>query len=859
LKRRTQTAAAAALLVTAVAIGAITQRSCAPKQAPPRVAESAAPAPPTPPAAGAIDFMEVGHHELDELRAELGLAELEPSLLEVPITRRTLHYVRFYSEDERGRRWFEQLYRRSGAYRTTIEDALRQARLPLDLLWLVAAESSFDPGATSSAQAVGLWQLIPAVGAARGLRIDDSIDERRSPERSSRAATEHLGMLVGQFGTTDLVLAAYNAGSGRIERAVDELRARRRERGQAPQRVGFAHLAQEGLLPRETAEYVPRIAAMAIVGANLPRLGFAHIKPEPELRATPIIVEAETRLSTVARAAGITVGELRKLNPDLLMDAVPPDGERSVLVPAHRYNRALAVLPVFADEDAAAADDLPAEEEVATPAAPAPDLPALVAADYELVKTRIQLAKLLIDVPGSSQASLLGDFGAFAMPVGPQPQQQLRHKKVLWVTGDGTGGAHLGDARLEAQVSALLVPEATEEAVGSGITLRLERNPTATRVTITVQFRGGEPVEVDPPLSTTMVHQTQGDLRYVDAVRPSELDVGLLLAAGRLALLYDQARMRPAAALRARLVRHRRLALEKATSGRAWLTLGDLIFHASHRAFGRILQPRGPDAQTIRDRALLHEMPSMRMPGHATLTIAGNFETEQAREGAAFAISSVGLGIRGRERHDTTAKAPDHRGEVEAEHVDPLLLFAHELPALDAPGHAACLVVLEIAAGKTKSRLVRELVAAKLASSVSTHVDPDWSGSVGTIVVLPLDSAHHLRIEEHIDEALTGLATEGPTAVELAYATAMLASRLNKRLERIHKESGTLVPGKSFTSGARMLEALRPGYHERLLTRIRAVDAKAVKRAARTHYRSQERYIVVQQRGHLDGSMAAAP
>ncbi len=799
----------------------------------------------------------VGQRERSELEAELGLGDLESGDLDVPLSRRTLHYVRFYSEDEQGRRWFEQLYQRSGRYRTAIEDALRAASLPRDLLWLVGAESSFDPNATSPAKAAGLWQLIPAVGTSYGLRIDAFVDERRSLEHSTRVGTRHLRKMLDELGSLELAMAAYNAGSGRITRAIEELRERRQARGETPGPIGFGHLAADELLPQETAEYVPRIAAMAIVAANLQRFNFAHVVPHDELRTTPIVVSPETRLASVARAAGITLPELRTLNPALLAEAVPPGRDSQVLVPSERYSRALAMLPVIADEDAKALDDLPEGDAVAAaepiPKAPAPP-ESTPPADFELAMSKLELARLVLDAPLPGDG--LGDFGKLAF-AGKSQLLAKSHKQVLWVTGDGSPKGGPADARLAADVSALLASDATEEAVGHGITLRLERDATASRTAITVSFRSGGPTQANAPLSTVMVRQLESEVRFTDVVRPTELDVGLSLALGRLGLLIEQARRRPAAALRARLERHRRLAVEKLPQGVAWLALSDLLFHPEHPAFGRVLDPRGSDADQLRDRALLAEMPSVRMPGQATVTLAGNFEPDEAKQRVALALASLGLGMDGREPAGASG-SPKKRVDFEAPVAGPLMLVGHELPAPDTADHAAALVVLELLGGKKRSWLVRELAEARLATSVGTHLDLDWESAVGTLVIEPRDASQGTAIEQHLDKAVAHLVDEGPTRVELAYAKGMIVFGLQKQLERLGAGAVPPGPGKPNTSPERMLEALHPGHHKRLLARVEKVNAAAVKRAAKAHFGAEARRLVEVRPAPAEGTIAAA-
>jgi membrane-bound lytic murein transglycosylase D len=89
--------------------------------------------------------------------------------LRVPVTRRTMRYVRLFTKTESGRQSFLARYRRAGAYREVIERALRDTGMPEDLEWVAAIESGFDPRAVSPKGAAGLWQFMPETGQTYGL------------------------------------------------------------------------------------------------------------------------------------------------------------------------------------------------------------------------------------------------------------------------------------------------------------------------------------------------------------------------------------------------------------------------------------------------------------------------------------------------------------------------------------------------------------------------------------------------------------------------------------------------------------------------------------------------------------------
>jgi membrane-bound lytic murein transglycosylase D len=111
--------------------------------------------------------------------------------------------------------------RRSGAYRDHIEEVIRSKNLPAGLVVLPHVESSFNPGAYSSAAAAGMWQFTRATGQ-RFMRIDHIVDERMDPYIAAEAAMSLLEYNYRVLGTWPLALTAYNHGAGGIARAVRE-------------------------------------------------------------------------------------------------------------------------------------------------------------------------------------------------------------------------------------------------------------------------------------------------------------------------------------------------------------------------------------------------------------------------------------------------------------------------------------------------------------------------------------------------------------------------------------------------------------------------------------------------------------
>jgi len=340
-----------------------------------------APAPP-PPAAVEIeqpelgaDFGRPGEADLADAGVD-ALASLTLPDLPIPISQRTLRFVAYFAASEKGREAFSTRFRRAGRYRRFIEQALRDAELPEDLLWLCAVESGFEPQATSPKGAVGLFQFMPETAARYGLLSSELVDDRRSIPRSTAAGVAHLRDLFDLYRQWDLALAAYNLGHERLDDALVKLAQRRGPR-EASKPVELKDLVDARLLPKETANFVPQVQAFAIVAANRGRFGLDDLDPAPAFDFGEIAVPPNTPLRVVARAAGVSISVLRDYNPDLLRDRTPPEGgDTLVSVPADRVAGALAAFPsVYARETeraaASAGASASAAQSAEAPAAPA--------------------------------------------------------------------------------------------------------------------------------------------------------------------------------------------------------------------------------------------------------------------------------------------------------------------------------------------------------------------------------------------------------------------------------------------------------------------------------------------------------
>ena len=231
----------------------------------------------------------------------------------------------------RGHEVFQRWLDRSARYIPVMKDIFREKNLPEDLVYVAMIESGFNPYAVSWAKAVGPWQFMPATGKLYGLRIDWWVDERKDPIKSTQAAAEHLKDLHNLFGSWPLALASYNAGAGKVQRAV--LRTRSED---------FWDLKASRYIRKETKNYVPKYMAATIIAKNPLAYGFTVSSFDP-FKYDETVIEDSTDLRLIAKCANCTYEEIKELNPELRRWITPPQADRYTLrLPSGRKETFLA-------------------------------------------------------------------------------------------------------------------------------------------------------------------------------------------------------------------------------------------------------------------------------------------------------------------------------------------------------------------------------------------------------------------------------------------------------------------------------------------------------------------------------------
>ncbi len=243
-----------------------------------------------------------------------GPYEEQGPVVPVVVNRRVEWFVNYFQTE--GKWYFAKWLGRTGGYNRLIKGILREEGLPEDLFYVALIESGLSPTARSKSNAVGIWQFIKPTAKRYGLRVDRWIDERRDPEKSTMAAARFLKHLYGRFGSWHLAMAGYNAGEGRVRRAIKRY-------GSSDYWVLSKY--KRGAFMRETRSYVPKYMAAMMIAKDPSRYGFDRLEYADSVSYEKVALPDATDLRVIAKAAGVGAGELRRLNPELLNWFTPPD------------------------------------------------------------------------------------------------------------------------------------------------------------------------------------------------------------------------------------------------------------------------------------------------------------------------------------------------------------------------------------------------------------------------------------------------------------------------------------------------------------------------------------------------------
>ncbi|NNF59277.1 MAG: lytic transglycosylase domain-containing protein, partial [Rhodothermaceae bacterium] len=279
---------------------------------------------------GPLDTLVLPYGDIFALRAEMFvvLNELEDPLLEdvirptitpvgteVPMTmnrlvEQTISYL-LKQPDRHVNHWLS----RAETYFPMVERIFAEEGVPDELKYLAMIESGLNPRARSWAQAAGMWQFIAATGRAYGLQVNTWVDERRDPEKATRAAARHLRDLYDRYGDWHIALSGYNCSPRCVKRAMNKAEA------ETGRKATFWSMYP--YLPRETRNYVPMYIAAALVTSNPTAFGLPPVTPGPRYAYHYVPVYGSLPLATIAALTGTDEATIRALNPELRRSSLP--------------------------------------------------------------------------------------------------------------------------------------------------------------------------------------------------------------------------------------------------------------------------------------------------------------------------------------------------------------------------------------------------------------------------------------------------------------------------------------------------------------------------------------------------------
>lgn len=254
---------------------------------------------------------------------------------------RVRKFVREYAYAQR--RTMKEYLARAGRFLPMIKAAAKDHGLPEDISYLVLLESGGNPDARSPANALGMWQFMPATARSYGLRVDTWVDERLDPEKSTKAAMLYLKDLYGMFGCWRLALSAYNSGENKLNKVLCKEDASE-----------YEEICSSRMLKRETREFFPRFQAIALIAKSPAKYGFAQVETgKQSVKHELMNVDGSYSVETLARSVDVPTAVLAYLNPALIRGATPPEGVPYTLrVPLGKKVRLARVMQDLPEESA---------------------------------------------------------------------------------------------------------------------------------------------------------------------------------------------------------------------------------------------------------------------------------------------------------------------------------------------------------------------------------------------------------------------------------------------------------------------------------------------------------------------------
>jgi membrane-bound lytic murein transglycosylase D len=203
---------------------------------------------------------------------------------------------------------------RSGKYLELMKEILKEKNVPEEIVFLPLIESGFSAYAYSPARAAGYWQFIASTAKRYGLEINWWKDERRDPVKSTVAAANYLTDLYGMFGSWNLAMAAYNAGEGKIMRALNKSKT-----------DDYWSLLTTNHIRKETKDYVPKFIAASMIANSPKNFGFEDLELHKPMNYDIVTLKSPVDIEVIAECSETSEEVIKELNPELRRWCTPPD------------------------------------------------------------------------------------------------------------------------------------------------------------------------------------------------------------------------------------------------------------------------------------------------------------------------------------------------------------------------------------------------------------------------------------------------------------------------------------------------------------------------------------------------------
>ncbi len=232
-----------------------------------------------------------------------------PTLIPIQFNAQIKRSIELYTKERR--RLLRYMLNLADLYFPTVEESLDRHGLPIELKYIAIIESSLNPTAVSPRGAAGMWQFMLATGKIYGLQINSLVDERLDLEKSTDAACRYFKDMYRLYGDWLLSIAAYNCGSGNVNKAIRQAGGKRDFWSIYP------------YLPRETRNYIPLFIGAYYAMHYHAEHQICAIEMGQPLATDTLLVDKRVSFERIRQLTHVSLDEIRLLNPQYRRELIP--------------------------------------------------------------------------------------------------------------------------------------------------------------------------------------------------------------------------------------------------------------------------------------------------------------------------------------------------------------------------------------------------------------------------------------------------------------------------------------------------------------------------------------------------------